>query len=87
MRTILMAAIFAIVPAIGPAIAADQCGPGCHSAQYGGCVVDGWETGARVWNECPTGGASASAVRQRLYLAQAHPGLHREMMRAAPHRA
>ena len=55
MRTILMAAIFAIAPAIGPAIAADSCGPGCHTAQYGGCVVDGWERGAAVWNECPAG--------------------------------
>jgi hypothetical protein len=35
--------------------AADTCGPGCHFASNGGCVVDGWETGARVWNECPAG--------------------------------
>jgi hypothetical protein len=32
-----------------------SCGPGCHFASNGGCVVDGWETGARVWNECPAG--------------------------------
>jgi hypothetical protein len=55
MRTILIAAIFMIVPAMCPAIGADGCGPGCHSAQYGGCVVDGWERGAAVWNECPAG--------------------------------
>jgi hypothetical protein len=35
--------------------AADGCGPGCHSAVNGGCVVDGWEVGAAVWNECPAG--------------------------------
>jgi hypothetical protein len=34
---------------------AGSCGPGCHFAQNGGCVVDGWETGARVRNECPAG--------------------------------
>jgi hypothetical protein len=31
---------------IGPATAADGCGPGCHSAISGVCVVDGWGTGA-----------------------------------------
>ena len=36
-----------------PAAAANGCGPGCHSTISGGCVVDGWGTGARVWNECP----------------------------------
>jgi hypothetical protein len=39
----------------GAAHAADECGPGCHSAVNGACVVDGWETGAPVWNECPAG--------------------------------
>lgn len=39
----------------GSAYAANGCGPGCHSAVNGGCVVDGWESGARVWNECPAG--------------------------------
>jgi hypothetical protein len=40
---------------IGRARADDLCGPGCHSAVNGGCVVDGWEAGAAVWNECPAG--------------------------------
>jgi hypothetical protein len=35
--------------------AADACGPGCHAAINGGCVVDGWQLGAAVWNECPAG--------------------------------
>jgi hypothetical protein len=55
MRTFLIAALFAIVPGIGPASAADGCGPGCHSTPGGACVVDGWGTGARTWNECPAG--------------------------------
>jgi len=53
---ILIAALFAVaLSAIGPAHAADGCGPGCHATIYGACVVDGWGTGARVWNECPAG--------------------------------
>ncbi|SIO55019.1 hypothetical protein SAMN05443247_07968 [Bradyrhizobium erythrophlei] len=55
MRTFLIAALFAIVASIGPANAADGCGPGCHSTPGGACVVDGWGTGARIWNECPAG--------------------------------
>ena len=55
MRRFLIAALFAIVPVIGPANAADGCGPGCHSTSSGACVVDGWGTGAPVWNECPAG--------------------------------
>jgi hypothetical protein len=55
MRTFLIAALFAIVPSIGPADAADGCGPGCHSTRSGACVVDGWGTGAPIWNECPAG--------------------------------
>jgi hypothetical protein len=55
MRTFLIAALFAIVPSIGPANAADGCGPGCHSTPGGACVVDGWSTGAPIWNECPAG--------------------------------
>lgn len=39
----------------GAANAADDCGVGCHSAVNGGCVVNGWETGAVAWNECPAG--------------------------------
>jgi hypothetical protein len=40
---------------VGAAHAAGDCGVGCHSAVNGGCVVDGWETGAATWNECPAG--------------------------------
>lgn len=35
--------------------AGEYCGPGCHVAPNGGCVVNGWEAGAPVWNECPVG--------------------------------
>lgn len=56
MRSIFVAVLFAgIVPVFGPANAADDCGPGCHSAPYGGCVANGWERGARIRNECPVG--------------------------------
>ena len=55
MRPFLIAALVAIVPVIGPANAADGCGPGCHATAGGACVVDGWATGAPVWNECPAG--------------------------------
>jgi hypothetical protein len=40
---------------LGAANAAYDCGPGCHSTVNGACVVDGWEIGAAVWNECPAG--------------------------------
>jgi hypothetical protein len=40
---------------VGPSRATGFCGVGCHVAIYGGCVVDGWESGAPVWNECPAG--------------------------------
>ena len=53
MKTFLIAALFAIVPSIGPADAAGGCGPGCYSTPSGACVVDGWGTGAAIWNECP----------------------------------
>jgi hypothetical protein len=39
--------------AVGTANAADGCGVGCHATGAGACVVDGWGTGAPVWNECP----------------------------------
>jgi len=56
MRNLFVAALLAgIVTSFGGANAADGCGPGCHAAPYGGCVVDGWGTGAPVWNECPAG--------------------------------
>ena len=51
---ILAAVLFAYTLAgIGITNAADGCGPGCHATRYGACVVDGWETGNFVWNECP----------------------------------
>jgi hypothetical protein len=40
---------------LGAANAADGCGPGCHGTAYGACVVDGWGSGAALWNECPAG--------------------------------
>jgi hypothetical protein len=55
MRTFLIAALFVVIPSLGPASAADGCGPGCHSTPGGACAVDGWGTGAPVWNECPAG--------------------------------
>ena len=33
----------------------EWCGPGCHTSLYGACVAEGWESGARVRNECPAG--------------------------------
>ncbi len=38
--------------------AADGCGVGCQAAINGGCVVNGWQAGAPVWNECPAGARS-----------------------------
>jgi hypothetical protein len=56
LRKLFVALLFAVSLAIfGTAKAADGCGPGCHSTAYGACVVDGWGTGAPVWNECPAG--------------------------------
>jgi hypothetical protein len=56
MRRLFMAVLLASgVSGFGAADAADGCGPGCHNALNGGCVVDGWEAGARVFNECPAG--------------------------------
>lgn len=46
---------FGIGAGSGAAHAAGSCGIGCHTAINGGCVVDGWETGAARWNECPAG--------------------------------
>lgn len=53
MRTFLAVLVASVIPVIGPALAADGCGVGCHATAMGACVVDGWGTGARVWNECP----------------------------------
>ena len=52
---LLVAALFSVGLGIGTAQAADGCGVGCHAAVNGGCVVNGWETGAVAWNECPAG--------------------------------
>jgi hypothetical protein len=55
MRMFSGAVLFYALACMGAASAADGCGPGCHSALNGGCVVDGWERGAVAWNECPAG--------------------------------
>ncbi len=54
-RWLFAAVLTAALASIGAANADGVCGPGCHNAVNGGCVVDGWESGARVWNECPAG--------------------------------
>jgi hypothetical protein len=54
MKVILAVLFAATLAAIGSANAGDGCGPGCHTAVNGGCVVDGWGApGLR--NECPAG--------------------------------
>ena len=55
MRILLLALMVVTAAGVGRSNAADGCGPGCHSTSNGGCVVDGWGTGAPVWNECPAG--------------------------------
>jgi hypothetical protein len=55
MRWAVATTLFAACLCAGAANAANDCGPGCHSAVNGGCVVNGWETGAVAWNECPAG--------------------------------
>ena len=55
MKALFFTALFVILNSMGSANAADGCGPGCHSTRGGACVVDGWGTGAPVWNECPAG--------------------------------
>lgn len=54
-RRILLtsAAQVLLLGAVTAASADGLCGPGCHTSMFGACVVDGWETGARVRNECP----------------------------------
>jgi hypothetical protein len=55
MKSLFVVALFAgIVATFSGVSAAGGCGPGCHVAQYGGCVADGWGT-APVRNECPAG--------------------------------
>jgi len=55
MRSLMALTLLSACLFTGAAQAADACGPGCHAAIYGGCVVDGWEVGAAGWNECPAG--------------------------------
>ncbi|WP_425111620.1 hypothetical protein [Bradyrhizobium sp.] len=54
-KWLFAAALTTALAGISTARANDGCGPGCHTAVNGGCVVNGWESGARVWNECPAG--------------------------------
>jgi hypothetical protein len=55
MKLFVAALAFSIGLGVGAVNAADGCGPGCHAAINGGCVVNGWQTGAAVRNECPAG--------------------------------
>ena len=55
---LFIALLVSIAFGVGAAQAADGCGPGCQAAVSGGCVVNGWQTGAPVWNECPAGARS-----------------------------
>ena len=65
MRQITAAILFSACLCAGSADAADECGPGCHSTVQGACVVNGWETGAGVWNECPAGAQPRPPCPQR----------------------
>jgi hypothetical protein len=55
-KKILQGSLFAAfaIAVAGGAHGADGCGTGCHTTIAGACVVDGWATGAKVRNECPT---------------------------------
>jgi hypothetical protein len=59
MKMLFPAVLFAAgVLSLGSGHAADGCGPGCRSAPFGECVVDGWAAGGPVRgvrNECPAG--------------------------------
>lgn len=48
-------AVMGVLLTAGTARADFSCGPGCHEAPQGECVVNGWETGAHVRNVCPVG--------------------------------
>jgi hypothetical protein len=55
MKHLFVAVLFAgTVATFSGLEAADGCGPGCHVARYGGCIVDGWGM-TPVRNECPAG--------------------------------
>ena len=56
MRNLFWAVLLAAsISNVASARATGRCGPGCHTAFYGGCVVNGWASTARVRNECPVG--------------------------------
>lgn len=55
MRTLVAAVFAGTLASVGIANAAGGCGPGCHTTPFGVCVVDGWERGAFIRNECPAG--------------------------------
>jgi hypothetical protein len=63
MRKAFAAALLAgSVFCFGAAEAGILCGPGCNTAPYGGCVVDGWGILPRgTPNECPVGTRPAPA--------------------------
>jgi hypothetical protein len=56
MRKTVLVVLCAIgVARVDVANAGGGCGPGCHETSQGTCIVDGWGSGAPVWNECPAG--------------------------------
>ncbi|MGY3452132.1 GCG_CRPN prefix-to-repeats domain-containing protein [Bradyrhizobium sp. USDA 4353] len=55
MRIVYAVLLITLATSAERALANESCGPGCHLAPNGGCVVNGWEVGAPVWNECPAG--------------------------------
>ena len=55
MKRLLALTVFSALLGLSAADATDECGPGCHNAVNGGCVVNGWDTGAVAWTECPAG--------------------------------
>jgi hypothetical protein len=65
MRQVLASVLFSACLCVGAAYAEDGCGPGCHSTVQGACVVNGWETGAVAWNECPAGAQPRQPCPQR----------------------
>jgi hypothetical protein len=54
-KTILVVLLAVGVSRFDVANATDECGPGCHPTSQGACIVDGWGSGAPIWNECPAG--------------------------------
>jgi hypothetical protein len=56
MRKTVLVVLFVVgVSRFDVANATDECGPGCHPTSQGACIVDGWGSGAPIWNECPAG--------------------------------